>query len=107
MVCGMMDEPGVDIHVTEHAKCQRCWQYLSEVGKIYKWPDLCWRCADVMDSFEKDRPELYDKWIKAMTDHPMRKYADEHPEIKRLLSKAGDVLEIWFPKEVMTWAEFM
>ena len=29
-------------------KCQRCWNYRADVGKISGYPDLCGRCADVV-----------------------------------------------------------
>jgi isoleucyl-tRNA synthetase len=31
-------------------KCQRCWRILPEVGEVPAHPDLCRRCADVIDS---------------------------------------------------------
>ena len=59
-----------------------------------------------MDSMEETHPELYQEWLVKMENHPMRLCADSHPEIKRLLSKSGRILEVWFPKEMMTWAIF-
>lgn len=102
-----MDDLKVIVHVTEDAKCHRCRKYLPEVGKIYKWPDVCWRCSDVMDSFEENNPDLYKKYADAMQDHPMRKAANERPNVKRLLADNGEILEVWFPRGMMTWAEFV
>lgn len=33
-------------------KCDRCWNYREEVGKIEKYPDLCDRCAKVIEKIE-------------------------------------------------------
>ncbi len=32
-----------------HSKCERCWNYLPSVGTISDNPDLCQRCADVVN----------------------------------------------------------
>ncbi len=30
-------------------KCERCWIYSEDIGKDERWPDLCPRCAQVME----------------------------------------------------------
>jgi isoleucyl-tRNA synthetase len=41
----------VDIHVAKHdgEKCQRCWMLSKTVGENETHPDLCTRCADVVE----------------------------------------------------------
>ena len=43
----------VDVKVTKsnEAKCARCWRYLESVGKHNKHPDLCDRCATVVEQY--------------------------------------------------------
>lgn len=36
----------VQIAVTEHAKCERCWHYSADVGAHAEYDDLCGRCVD-------------------------------------------------------------
>lgn len=60
-----------------------------------------------MDYLAGSNPALHKKYADAMENHPMRKCADEHPEINRLHSDSGKLLEVWFPREMMTWAEFV
>ncbi len=45
------DEPGVAVVATLAAgeKCARCWRVLDEVGAVSGTPDLCARCADVVE----------------------------------------------------------
>jgi isoleucyl-tRNA synthetase len=45
------DVPGVAVVVydAEGTKCARCWRVLPEVGDIAAHPDLCCRCAAVVD----------------------------------------------------------
>jgi len=35
---------------SRHPKCQRCWNYWPTVGQIDGYPDLCRRCADVVQT---------------------------------------------------------
>jgi len=42
-------EPSASITKTPNEKCARCWRYRPAVGKIAAHPDLCDRCAEVMD----------------------------------------------------------
>ncbi len=37
-------------HKAEGAKCARCWMILPEVGTVAAEPDLCRRCADVVEA---------------------------------------------------------
>jgi len=36
-----------------HPKCARCWNYRSTVGQMDGYPDLCPRCADVVQMLER------------------------------------------------------
>ncbi len=36
----------VDVHVSQHAKCVRCWHYREDVGSHADDPELCGRCVD-------------------------------------------------------------
>jgi len=49
------DVPGVAVRVAlaEGEKCQRCWRVLPEVGTVPDHPDLCRRCADVVESADQ------------------------------------------------------
>jgi isoleucyl-tRNA synthetase len=33
---------------TRHAKCERCWRHLDDVGRLPEQPSLCGRCASVI-----------------------------------------------------------
>jgi isoleucyl-tRNA synthetase len=48
----LSDVPDVGVVVREApgAKCERCWRILPEVGGDAVHPDLCHRCADVVDA---------------------------------------------------------
>ena len=35
---------------SKHAKCQRCWKHLPDVGTLSIHPSLCRRCADVLST---------------------------------------------------------
>ncbi|HWY13736.1 MAG TPA: isoleucine--tRNA ligase [Rhizomicrobium sp.] len=51
----LADVPGAAA-VFRHAeglKCARCWMVLPEVGTVAGHPDLCLRCSDAVDHFEK------------------------------------------------------
>jgi isoleucyl-tRNA synthetase len=47
----LADVPGAGavIGVAAGEKCQRCWKILPEVGSVAGHPDLCRRCADVVE----------------------------------------------------------
>jgi isoleucyl-tRNA synthetase len=36
----------LDIHATEHVKCERCWHHREDVGVVAAEPELCGRCID-------------------------------------------------------------
>ena len=38
----------VEVAQADGAKCERCWNYSTEVGKYADWPTLCERCAPVV-----------------------------------------------------------
>ncbi|MBT6225805.1 MAG: hypothetical protein HOI47_04010, partial [Candidatus Scalindua sp.] len=38
--------------VADSNKCDRCWNYRKEVGKLEKYPTLCNRCAKVIEEVE-------------------------------------------------------
>ena len=38
----------IKIKVSDSNRCDRCWNYREEVGKIEKYPTLCNRCAEVI-----------------------------------------------------------
>ncbi|MCX7703130.1 MAG: class I tRNA ligase family protein, partial [Planctomycetota bacterium] len=38
---------------TENSKCARCWRHLKDVGTEKKYPDLCQRCANVVEGLLK------------------------------------------------------
>ena len=44
------DVPGVCVlnAKPEGQKCERCWQFLPDVGMNSDWPDTCGRCADAV-----------------------------------------------------------
>ena len=41
----------VKVKKSENKKCQRCWKYDETVGKNPKYPDLCERCAGVIEKY--------------------------------------------------------
>ena len=43
------DGTSVAAHKSEHQKCQRCWNYWPSVGSNSEYPDLCERCARVVN----------------------------------------------------------
>ncbi len=42
-------EPSATITLTPHKKCARCWRHRPTVGRIAAHPELCDRCAAVVD----------------------------------------------------------
>ena len=42
----------IKTRVADSNKCDRCWNYRKEVGKIEKYPTLCHRCAEVIEEVE-------------------------------------------------------
>ena len=45
-VAGVAVEP----NPAEGQKCERCWQFLPEVGEDSRHADLCRRCGDAVDA---------------------------------------------------------
>ena len=43
-------EIGVRVSLAPGERCERCWRVLPEVGQVPGHPDLCRRCADVIDA---------------------------------------------------------
>jgi len=42
----------IKVRVSDSNKCDRCWNYRKEVGKVEKYPTLCNRCAEVIEEVE-------------------------------------------------------
>jgi isoleucyl-tRNA synthetase len=45
-------ELGVRVELAPGEKCARCWKVLPEVGKVMAHPDLCHRCANVVERID-------------------------------------------------------
>jgi isoleucyl-tRNA synthetase len=43
---------GVAVTLASGDKCNRCWKILPEVGTIEAYPDLCHRCAEVVEGMD-------------------------------------------------------
>jgi len=48
----------VDIEMADGHKCARCWIYKMDVGTAKAWPDLCGRCADAVEQWQKTIAEV-------------------------------------------------
>jgi len=48
------DEPKLRLRVAkeEHRKCARCWNYRPSVGEVKEYPDICRRCASVVEALK-------------------------------------------------------
>ncbi|EJW93828.1 zinc finger Fpg domain protein, partial [gut metagenome] len=46
---GELEEMGVVVVHAEGEKCARCWKYDSTVGSHSEHPDLCARCAAILE----------------------------------------------------------
>lgn len=115
-------ETQVTINQASGNKCRRCSQWSIDVGRIWKWPDLCHRCADEMDGLDEafklrdetgdidplyqympafteltTHAEFYEKFQKPFEDHPIRKFKTRWP---------GPSGEVWPTKEEATWIEY-
>lgn len=63
----------VDVKPCENMlKCERCWKCSHDVGKIKLHPDLCLRCAEVMELQFKGT-EIYEK---------LQRWHEKHSPIK-------------------------
>lgn len=45
-----------EVQKAKGEKCARCWIYSEELGNNKNWPDLCPRCASVMDEIKQVNP---------------------------------------------------
>jgi isoleucyl-tRNA synthetase len=43
---------------TAYTKCARCWIYKIDVGAAKTWPDLCGRCAEAVEQWQKTAAEV-------------------------------------------------
>lgn len=41
----------IECDVSQHKKCERCWNYRESVGTVKEFQTLCGRCADVLTDF--------------------------------------------------------
>jgi isoleucyl-tRNA synthetase len=48
----IFEKLSIKTSVADSNKCDRCWNYRNEVGKIEKYPTLCNRCAEVIEEVE-------------------------------------------------------
>ena len=48
--CRTSPDVGVRVSPAPGERCERCWRVLPEVGQVPGHPDLCRRCADVIDA---------------------------------------------------------
>jgi isoleucyl-tRNA synthetase len=46
-------EIGVRVTAATGNRCERCWKILPEVGQVSGYPDLCRRCAGVVDRMDR------------------------------------------------------
>ena len=46
----LAEEPSASITRTPNKKCARCWWHRPTVGTIATYPDLCDRCAAVVEA---------------------------------------------------------
>jgi len=40
----------ITVEKAEGEKCERCWQYATDMEKEGKFPNVCKRCADTLSS---------------------------------------------------------
>lgn len=45
---GGSDGELLSVRRSEQPKCERCWRYVSDVGKNARFPEVCLRCADAL-----------------------------------------------------------
>lgn len=109
-------------------KCLRCWRVLIEVGRIWRNPDICWRCNGAMDALEAraiadnttsgdwqtDPAAFHAVWRLPFENHPIRALALDE-SVPKLLRRAGkrivsktmlpgdDILEVWGTETQMPW----
>jgi isoleucyl-tRNA synthetase len=47
----------VEVTKAPGEKCERCWNYSTQVGKSERYPTVCERCLAVLSELEKNEPE--------------------------------------------------
>ncbi|HEY6309059.1 MAG TPA: isoleucine--tRNA ligase [Candidatus Angelobacter sp.] len=47
----------VEVSKAPGTKCERCWNYSTEVGKSQRYPTMCERCLAVLEELERELPE--------------------------------------------------
>ena len=48
----IFEKLSIKVRVAASNKCDRCWNFRKEVGKIEKYPTLCNHCAEVIEGVE-------------------------------------------------------
>jgi isoleucyl-tRNA synthetase len=52
-----IDDLAVEVHGADGDKCERCWNFTTDVGSDTEWPGVCARCAGAIREQEKDSGE--------------------------------------------------
>ncbi len=47
----------VEVSKAPGKKCERCWNYSTEVGRSRRYPAMCERCLKVLEELERELPE--------------------------------------------------
>ena len=47
----------VEVRKAPGKKCERCWNYSTQVGKSQRYPTLCERCLAALEEIERELPE--------------------------------------------------
>jgi isoleucyl-tRNA synthetase len=47
----------VEVSKAPGTKCERCWNYSTEVGKSQRYPTMCERCLAVLEELERELPD--------------------------------------------------
>ena len=48
-------EQRIEVQVSAHVKCERCWHYRADVGKNAQHETLCSRCASNLEGKNESR----------------------------------------------------
>ena len=51
----MTEKLEIRVERSNWPKCERCWNFSPNVGCHPHWPDLCLRCALIVEDMVKDR----------------------------------------------------
>ncbi len=43
----------IDVEIAKGGKCARCWIYKIDLGAVAAWPDICKRCAEAVEEWQK------------------------------------------------------